>query len=61
MAGQGRATLRYRAAAAADSGYNGAMPKPFDATLKDLIEAFPRDWLAGLGVPITEPVEVLVS
>ena len=35
------------------------MSKPFDATLKDLIRAFPADWLAQLGVPITEPPEVL--
>ncbi|WP_439625584.1 hypothetical protein [Gemmata sp.] len=35
------------------------MPKPFDATLKDLIASHPEDWLAQLGVPITEPPEVL--
>src|SRR5918994_1678104 len=35
------------------------MPKPFDATLKDLIRAFPADWLAHVGVPVTEPPEVL--
>jgi hypothetical protein len=35
------------------------MPKPYDATLKELIEAFPEDWLAGLGIPLTGPVEVL--
>jgi hypothetical protein len=42
-----------------DSFYNGPMPKPFDATLKDLIEGFPRDWLDKLGIPITGPIEVL--
>jgi hypothetical protein len=35
------------------------MSKPFDATLKDLIRAYPADWLAQLGVPVTEPPEVL--
>jgi len=35
------------------------MPKPFDAALKDLIEAFPADWLEAVGVPVSEPVEVL--
>ncbi|MBY0458046.1 MAG: hypothetical protein K2V38_11960 [Gemmataceae bacterium] len=35
------------------------MPKPFDATLKELIAAHPADWLAQLGVPITAPPEVL--
>lgn len=35
------------------------MPKPFDATLKELIRRFPSDWLALLGVPITEPPVVL--
>ena len=35
------------------------MPKPFDAALKDLIEAFPADWLAAVGVPATGPIEVL--
>jgi hypothetical protein len=35
------------------------MPKPFDAVLKDLIEAFPADWLRLLGVPLAGPVEVL--
>ena len=35
------------------------MSKPFDATLKELIRAYPADWLAQLGVPITEPPEVL--
>jgi hypothetical protein len=35
------------------------MPKPFDATLKDLIGEYPADWLAHLGIPITSPPEVL--
>ena len=35
------------------------MPKPYDAALKDLIAAFPADWLDALGLPATGPVEVL--
>ncbi|HZY86737.1 MAG TPA: hypothetical protein VFE78_18025 [Gemmataceae bacterium] len=35
------------------------MPLSFDATLKDLVQSYPRDWLAGLDIPITGPVEVL--
>jgi hypothetical protein len=35
------------------------MPKPFDATVKQLVTAHPADWLAQLGVPITAPPEVL--
>lgn len=35
------------------------MPKPFDATLKDLIRNYPVDWLTHLGVPIVHPIEVL--
>jgi hypothetical protein len=35
------------------------MPKPYDATLKELIEAYPADWLAAVGVPVTGPIEVL--
>jgi hypothetical protein len=35
------------------------MPKPFDATLKQLIAGHPVDWLTQLGVPITAPPEVL--
>lgn len=35
------------------------MPKPFDATVKELVTAHPADWLAQLGVPITAPPEVL--
>src|SRR5439155_13170859 len=38
---------------------NGGMPLPFDATLKQLVQAHPRDWLDALGVPAGEPVEVL--
>jgi predicted transposase YdaD len=29
---------------------------PFDATLKELVQAYPRDWLAVLGLPATGPV-----
>jgi hypothetical protein len=35
------------------------MPLAFDATLKDLVRSYPRDWLAGLGFPASDPVEVL--
>lgn len=35
------------------------MPKPFDATLKELVTAYPVDWLTQLGVPVTAPPEVL--
>jgi predicted transposase YdaD len=35
------------------------MPLPFDATLKQLVQAHPRDWLAALHVPAGDPVEVL--
>src|SRR6516165_1075122 len=35
------------------------MPLPFDATLKQLVRAHPRDWLDALGVPAGDPVEVL--
>src|SRR3954469_15576485 len=35
------------------------MPKPFDATLKELITAHPVDWLTQLGVPVAAPPEVL--
>lgn len=49
----------YRDPAAGDRWYNTDMPKPFDATLKELIETFPDHWLAGLGVPVAGPVEVL--
>jgi predicted transposase YdaD len=36
-----------------------AMAKPFDATLKELVETYPRDWLAQLGLPSDQPVEVI--
>lgn len=35
------------------------MSKPYDATVKDLIAAFPADWLGVLGVPVSGRVEVL--
>jgi predicted transposase YdaD len=35
------------------------MPLPFDATLKTLVTAHPRDWLDALHVPADAPVEVL--
>jgi hypothetical protein len=35
------------------------MPKTFDATLKDLIRKYPRDWLARLGIPAAGEPEVL--
>jgi predicted transposase YdaD len=35
------------------------MPLPFDATLKQLVQAHPRDWLAALHLPAADPVEVL--
>src|SRR5436190_21909221 len=35
------------------------MPLPFDATLKQLVQAHPRDWLEALHVPVDAPVEVL--
>jgi hypothetical protein len=35
------------------------MPLAFDATLKDLVRSYPRDWLVGLDFPISGPVEVL--
>jgi len=35
------------------------MPKPFDATMKNLIRNHAADWLAFVGVPIVEPPEVL--
>src|SRR5581483_5296446 len=35
------------------------MPLPFDATLKQLVQAHPRDWLAAFHVPADAPVEVL--
>jgi predicted transposase YdaD len=35
------------------------MSQRFDATLKQLVQAHPRDWLAALHGPVEEPVEVL--
>ncbi len=35
------------------------MAKPFDATLKELVEQFPRDWLAQFGLPAAGSVEVV--
>src|SRR2546422_703356 len=35
------------------------MAKPFDATLKALVEAYPRDWLDQLGWPGTPAVDVI--
>ncbi|HZV07631.1 MAG TPA: hypothetical protein VE999_21270 [Gemmataceae bacterium] len=35
------------------------MPLPFDATLKELVQAHPADWLAMLGEPPSGPVEIL--
>lgn len=35
------------------------MPKPFDATLKELVSTYPRDWAAHLGLSASIPVEVI--
>jgi predicted transposase YdaD len=35
------------------------MAKPFDATLKDLVESYPRDWLALLDPSDTSPVTAI--
>lgn len=35
------------------------MSLPFDATLKELVQAYPRDWLAILGLPADGPVTAL--
>ena len=35
------------------------MPKPFDATLKELVTSHPADWLTQLGIPVTTEPEVL--
>lgn len=37
------------------------MSKPFDATTKDLLEADPEAWLAYLGQPTTDPIEIVDS
>lgn len=34
-------------------------PKKYDATLKNLIERYPADWLRSLGLPVSGQVEVL--
>ncbi len=36
------------------------MPKPYDATTRQLIELGPADWLAYLGVPVADPGRVTV-
>ena len=36
------------------------MSKPFDATLKELIRAYPADWLTHLGVPVTEELPEII-
>jgi hypothetical protein len=35
------------------------MSLPFDATLKDLVQTYPRDWLVSLGLPADGPVTPL--
>ena len=35
------------------------MPKQFDATLKDLAESYPSDWLTQLELPATGPVALV--
>jgi hypothetical protein len=35
------------------------MPQQFDATLKELVQAHPADWVALLGGPVAGPIEVL--
>lgn len=35
------------------------MAKPFDATLKELVEAYPRDWIAQLGLSSAGPLEII--
>jgi predicted transposase YdaD len=35
------------------------MPQQFDATLKDLVQAHPADWVALLGGSVAGPIEVL--
>jgi hypothetical protein len=36
-----------------------AMPLKYDATLKDLVRRYPHDWLAGLGLEASGPVQSL--
>jgi hypothetical protein len=35
------------------------MPKPFDATLKELVSTYPQDWVAYLGLSASSAVEVI--
>jgi hypothetical protein len=35
------------------------MPKPFDATLKDLIERYPADWLPLAGLSTSAPIDIV--
>jgi predicted transposase YdaD len=35
------------------------MARPFDATLKELVETYPRDWIAQLGLSAAGPVDVV--
>lgn len=35
------------------------MARPFDASLKDLVEQYPADWLRLVGQPTTAPIEVI--
>lgn len=35
------------------------MSKQFDATLKDLVQTFPLDWVSALGFSPAEPMRIL--
>lgn len=35
------------------------MSKPFDVTLKELVQQYPQDWLAQAGLSATATVEVI--
>jgi hypothetical protein len=35
------------------------MPLPFDATMKDLVQSYPQDWLAQFDVAASVPVTLL--
>lgn len=35
------------------------MSKPFDATLKHLLEKYPQDWLRLVGIPKSTPISVI--
>ncbi len=35
------------------------MSLPYDAAIKDLVQSYPRDWLAGVGLPAAGPVAVV--